>query len=1172
MLSSSPRVSVIIPTYNGDRYLSQAIDSVLSQTYSNYEIVIVDDGSTDNTPQIVQHYLDAHQSPSLIRYIVQSNQGVAAVRNRGIKEARGELIALLDQDDVFLPEKLAHQVAYFNTNPNIAIVNSGWRLIDQNNHNISDIEPWHDLPDLTLETWITRTPILPSSLMFTRESWQQVGGFNSRFNGVDDVDFIWRLASQGYEAIWLPEITVNYRQHQQTVSNQKARERANLIVALHDYFFSQPNLSDEILQLEKPTRYETLTWMAWHLYHTNHPQAMAEFLQKSLLYTAYTVAITISDWVHRFIGYCRGYGYEIDLENFYNLPEWKQLITENISQNKPRVSVIIPAYNCDQYIEQCVKSVLEQTYTNYEVIVIDDGSQDQTQEILKPFFPVIKYIYQDNQGAAKARNYGCEIAQGEFLAFLDGDDFFLPQKLAEQVAIFDTDSSIDFIQSGWCVVNQKGIVVSVIKPWVHAPELNLETWVLHKCVRPSAMILRRKWWEKVGGFDHRYPPTEDLDFVLRLSLMGCKTVWFKEIHACYRQHDNNLMSGGLKVIKNTEIVMNQFFDHSDLPDQIRKLHQKESYERWLWLAWRMYRDGYPDLMIYCLENSIKHTFSPLTETISQWLDGFQNIASDYGEKIDIYALIKSQEWQTVIHKIMNPKLTPRPKSTLTPASNKPHILLINTDDPGIGGLAQYDHLILCELAKLGYRVTAVRPQHHNPLVEEEKELGIQQYWLDYSTSKDLPRILRNTQDAETLYDEIKPDFIIFSDGWPYSHFAAKQTAIQRNIPYMIALGLAMPEHINFTMGDGVPYAKGVLYQYGSSRTFNTAAYEHIQILQDQFGLPKNKGNVVYYGRSEKYFTSPNLSTRQRLRQEIGIPEDGIMCLTTARLAPIKGHRFQLEAIAKLKHTSIWEKLYFVWAGTGQGSDHDLEHELKQKVEDLRVSDRVIFLGQIWNIPDWLDACDIFILTSLAEAAPSFAIMEAMAKGLPIIASAAGGIPEGLGDTGKLLSDPNIDPEKTVNELVQSLQELAINPLLLSKMGVASKQRAEELFKEDRMLKQTLEIIEIALTSPQEDDLINLPLTKTEVKQLNHRLKYASLLWNAWYYYTQGNLSQMVNFLEQSLKYSPFEFATESVLEWVNDFVRLSNYKNHPLDASTLSQSPEWKYAMERILGIVSRYP
>jgi glycosyltransferase involved in cell wall biosynthesis len=1171
MLSSSPQVSVIIPVYNGEHYISQAIDSVLSQTDSNYEIIIVDDGSTDNTHQIIQHYIEKCQDPALIRYIFQSNQGVAAARNQGIQIAKGEFIALLDQDDVFLPEKLAHQVAYFKTHPDVAIVNSGWRLIDPNNNPISDIEPWHDLPDLTLAIWVTRTPILPSALMFRRHAWEQVGGFDPRFNGVDDVDFIWRLALQGYTAVWLPEITVNYRQHQETVSNTKARERANLMIALQDHFFSQPNLPDEIKQLEKPARYESLTWMAWHLYHTGHFQPMAEFLQKSLLYTPYTVAITISDWVHRFTGYCRAYGYELDLELFYNLPEWKQLIFENISQIQPRVSVIIPTYNSEKYIEQCVKSVLEQTYTNYEVIVIDDGSQDHTQQILKPYFPVIKYIYQDNQGAAKARNNGCEIAQGEFLAFLDADDFFLPQKLEKQVAVFDANSSIDLIQSGWYCVNQEGKNWIAVMPWNTAPELNLETWILHKCVRPSSLILRREWWNKIGGFDHHYPPTEDLDFVLRLSLMGCKTVWLKEIHACYRQHDQNLMSGGLKVIKNTENLMNQFFNRSDLPEKILRLRRKESYDRWVWLAWRMYRDGYPDLMVNCLEKSIEYTFFPITETIAHWLDAFQNIAADYGEKIDTYALIKSQEWQFVLNKIMNPKLSTKSKPQLISTPNQPHIMLMNTDDPGIGGLAQYDHLILCELAKLGYRVTAVRPNHDNPLVEEEKGLGIQQYWLDYSTSKDLPRILRNTQDAKTLYHEIKPDFIIFSDGWPYSHFAAKQVAIQQNIPYMMAIGLAMPEHINFTMGDHIPYAKGVLYQYGLARTFNTAAYEHLNILQQQFGLPKDKGNVVYYGRSEKYFAPPNLANRQRLRQEIGIPQDGIMCLTTARLAPIKGHRFQLEAIAQLKHTQIWEKLYFVWAGTGQGSDHDLEPELKAKVEHLGVSDKVIFLGQRWDIPDWLDACDIFVLTSLAEAAPSFAIMEAMAKGLPIVASAAGGIPEGLGDTGKLLSDPNINPEKTVLDLVETLQEWVINPELRDQIGAASKQRAEQLFKEDRMLKQTLEIIQIALTSSQENQFNNLPFTQADINHFNHRLEYASFLWNAWHHYTQNNTLQMVHCLEQSLKYSSFEFITETVLDWVNDFVRLSSYKQSPLDASTLSQSPEWQYAIARILGIVSRY-
>ncbi|MFM6402240.1 glycosyltransferase, partial [Planktothrix sp.] len=215
------------------------------------------------------------------------------------------------------------------------------------------------------------------------------------------------------------------------------------------------------------------------------------------------------------------------------------------------------------------------------------------------------------------------------------------------------------------------------------------------------------------------------------------------------------------------------------------------------------------------------------------------------------------------------------------------------------------------------------------------------------------------------------------------------------------------------------------------------------------------------------------------------------------------------------------------------------------------------------------ACDIFVLTSLAEAAPSFAIMEAMAKGLPIVASAAGGIPEGLGDTGKLLTNPNIDPQKTVTDLVQALQELAVNPLLLSKMGVASKQRAEELFKEDRMLKQTLTIIKQALEVEFDSDFANQPQIKKGIKQLNQQLNYASCLWNAWFAYTQNNQTDMLKYLQASLKVSTSEFITETLLDWVEDFVRLSTYKNQPLNAFTLTQSSQWKYLMETLLGIRS---
>ncbi len=1150
-----PQISVIIPAYNGSRYISQAIDSVLSQTDCQFEIIVVDDGSSDNTSDILQQYSNQ------IRYFYQENQGVAAARNRGIKEAKAELIALLDQDDIFLPDKLAEQTACFKRFSEVGLVNSGWRLIDSLEHKISDIEPWHNLPNLDLQTLIIHSPILPSAIMFRRSWWEKVGGFDSRFNGVDDAEFVWRLAVAGCQAVWFKKVTVGYRQHQHTVSNQKAVERAETLIAAQNCFFDQKDLSDEIRQLKKSARYQELTWLAWHLYHTHNYPSMADYLQQSLAYTSSNIPITISDWVQRFIGNCQAYGYQMNLDSFRKLPQWKKLISHLISYKKPKVSVIIPAYNCEQYIEQAVKSVLEQTYNDYEVIVIDDGSTDKTKQVLTPYLDVIQYVYQPNQGAAKARNYGCKLAQGELLAFLDGDDFFTPNKLAEQVKLFEQDSTIDLVQSGWMVVNQKGANLSDITPWKNAPELNLETWVLHKCVRPSALMIRKVWWEKVGGFDHRYPPTEDLDFVLRLALMGCKTVWLKAIHAGYRQHDSNLMSGGERVIKNTELLMNQFFNRRDIPENIQQLKQKENYQRWVWFAWRMYRDGYSTLITYCLKKSLDYTCDFKANILIHWIEAFRNIAAEYGEKFDDKTFMQSPEWQQAVTHLMN-KTFSSPSQSL---SHKQHIILMNTDDPGIGGLAQYDHLIMCQLAKLGYQVTAIRPQHSSPLVEQEKQLNIQQYWLDYSTSQDLSRILRNTQDAEEIYNQLQPDFIIFSDGWPFSHFAAKQVAIQQNIPYMIALGLATPEHKDFTMGDNIPYVEGVLYQYGLAKAVNVAAKDHLNILHEQFKLPKNKGNVIYYGRSENYFAPPNPSTRQRLRQEIGIPDDGIMCFTSARLAPIKGHRYQLEAIEQLKQTSIWNQLYFVWAGTGQGSDHNLEPELKEKVQELGVSNQVKFLGQRWDIPDWLDACDIFILTSLAEAAPSFAVMEAMAKGLPIIASASGGIPEGLGDTGQLLPDPNFYSEDTVKVLVETLKDWAINPDLRRLKGQSAKKRAEQLFKEDRMLKQTIEVIQQALVDDSNNNFAELPNVKKGVQNLNQRLEYASQVWNAWNAYRQGNEEQMKAYLQQALKSSPFCFSTEIILNWIDDFTRLFKQKGEPLEIEKLIQSSAWKSVIEKDL-------
>ena len=193
-----------------------------------------------------------------------------------------------------------------------------------------------------------------------------------------------------------------------------------------------------------------------------------------------------------------------------------------------------------------------------------------------------------------------------------------------------------------------------------------------------------------------------------------------------------------------------------------------------------------------------------------------------------------------------------------------------------------------------------------------------------------------------------------------------------------------------------------------------------------------------------------------MRQEFDIPSNAVVCFTAARLEAVKGYQYQLEAIKQLKQSETWDKLYFVWAGAGS-----LEAQLKEAIEQLGVSSQVKLLGQRWDIQDWLDASDIFILPSELEGMP-LCIIEAMAKGLPVIASAVSGIPEELGNTGKLLTDPKVEPQTTITELVTTIQAWFVNSELRQSIGQACKKRAEEMFKEERMVKETVEVIERVL--------------------------------------------------------------------------------------------------------------
>lgn len=317
--NAEPTVGVIIPAYNCDRYIAQAVDSVLEQKDCQFEIIVIDDGSTDSTAEVLEQYGDR------IRYIKQKNQGVAAARNHGIAIARADLIAFLDADDYFMPGKLASQAAILLNRPDVGMVHSGWQRVDAEGNKILDVCPWEQIPELDLTNWLRWKPVLPSAMMFRREWLQYVGGFDPRFPPAEDTNLVLKLALKGCKTAWLRQITVYYRQHEESAMH-KGLPQARSLMAVTNDFFAQPSLPPEVQLMEQSVRYGTLIWIAWYLNYTGHKAETIEYLKQAWEYRPHTGVETIVTWVESFAEFACNWGVKFDVSDLTNSAEWQQLV------------------------------------------------------------------------------------------------------------------------------------------------------------------------------------------------------------------------------------------------------------------------------------------------------------------------------------------------------------------------------------------------------------------------------------------------------------------------------------------------------------------------------------------------------------------------------------------------------------------------------------------------------------------------------------------------------------------------------------------------------------------------------------------------------------------------------------------------------------------------------
>jgi glycosyltransferase involved in cell wall biosynthesis len=241
----------------------------------------------------------------------------------------------------------------------------------------------------------------------------------------------------------------------------------------------------------------------------------------------------------------------------------------------PIVSVIIPTYNRGNIISKAIDSVLSQTYAHHEIIVVDDGSTDKTQETLRPYLHKIKYLYQENKGVSAARNTGIHNSKGEWIAFLDSDDRWLPEKLRRQIEIVNNST----IELGCVICNMEfnphaGKISNSFQSACFNPSStkgicqNMTSILLTRFIMfNQGVLIKKRILDKIGGFNERLKILEDYDLALKLSFL-CNFGYESTPLVIYQRDTKNSLSSNIDSIEETKQIINILEDLSIFIDKM----------------------------------------------------------------------------------------------------------------------------------------------------------------------------------------------------------------------------------------------------------------------------------------------------------------------------------------------------------------------------------------------------------------------------------------------------------------------------------------------------------------------------------------------------------------------------------------------------------------------------
>lgn len=279
-----PRVSVIMPAYNCQRFVREAVSSILAQTFRDFEFIIIDDGSTDGT---TRELTTLATGDSRVRLVSRPNTGYTKAINEAMSLATAPLIARMDADDISLPERLALQVAKFDAEPDLVLLGGSFTFIDDAGRQIRRFTPPADHAELDHLAFTGGNPFCHPLVMFRRDAYDRVGGYDSAFEPSEDIDLWLKLAEVGRVSC-LPDLLLLYRQHAGSVSEQRQTKQIERIRAACEAAAKRRGVPAQVV--DRPWRptgsrqsaFDNAMRFGWWAYGTGTRDAATHYAWKSI--------------------------------------------------------------------------------------------------------------------------------------------------------------------------------------------------------------------------------------------------------------------------------------------------------------------------------------------------------------------------------------------------------------------------------------------------------------------------------------------------------------------------------------------------------------------------------------------------------------------------------------------------------------------------------------------------------------------------------------------------------------------------------------------------------------------------------------------------------------------------------------------------------------------------